>query len=274
MRETFLVDPDLAAALGRAGIRTARDLLALAGTGAERSVTTFVDLPVEGTSGRFYLKRYHYPGWRTSKGLVGRGSLWGRAPELHEFLALRRLRALGVPAVRPVAAAAQHQRGRLVGHGLLTEAVPGAAALDARLLAAGDPLRTAFALRRRVAEEMGRTLRRMHDATFVHRDCHARNVLVRAEDGDACIWWLDCRRARFPRSTHRSGSALPLRAGALRDLGTLDRDLRGLMTRGERRRALAAYLGDDAALAKDAVRRIAALRARLPPPRRPRAPAD
>lgn len=266
MRESLLLDPELAEALGRAGIRSAGDLLSLAGTGTERNLGTFVDLAVEGTTGRFYLKRYHYAGWRASKGLLGRGSLWGRAPEIHEYHALRWLRAGGIAAVRPVAAAARTERGRLVGHALLTEAVHGATALDVRLHTPGDLLRESIALRRRLAAVLGATLRRMHDRRFVHRDAHARNVLVRLEDGDVRVWLLDCRRARFPQRTHAAVARFPGSA-ALFDLATLDRDLQGVLTRSERRRALGAYLGNRDAAA--ALRRIARIRDRLPAPRRP-----
>lgn len=271
MRESLLLDPELTQALRAAGVRTPGDLLSLAGTGAEHRVTTFVDLPVEGTTGRFYLKRYHYPGWRTSKGLLGRGTLWGRAPEIQEYLALRRLRACGVPAVRPVAAAARWRHGRLLGHALLTEAVPDTQALDVRLHTRGDLLRESPARRRSLVQSIGRAMRWMHDAGFQHRDCHARNVIVRVrrEGDDVDLWWLDCRRARFPQGLHRIGTGAPLRMRMLLDVATLDRDLQGALTRTERRRGLEAYLGGDRAKAKDVVRRIAALRDRLPPPRRP-----
>jgi Ser/Thr protein kinase RdoA (MazF antagonist) len=94
----------------------------------------------------------------------------------------------------------------------------------------------------------------MHGIPFVHRDCYARNVLVRHEGEEVDIWWLDCRR----------GGARG-RGGPLGDLATLDRDLRGRLTRGERRAALAAYL--DGGDAREFVRRLAVRRDRLPPPR-------
>ena len=143
-----------------------------------------VDVPVDGTVGRFHLKRYHYPDWSKSKGLLGRGTGWGMAPELREFKNLEFLREKGVSAVRPVAAAALTKSGRLVRHALLTEHIPDTIDLAKRLATRGDPVRDDPPTRRRVAELLGRLVHRMHMEAFTHRDLHARNVLVRVdEDG-------------------------------------------------------------------------------------------
>lgn len=248
-------DPDLNLAFEEAGVHAAADLLALGPAEERRRYVGFVELPVAGTAGRFHLKRYHYDGWGASKGLLGRGTLWGVPPQLHEFFSLAVLRAHGVAAVRPVAACAVWRRRRLAAHALLTEAVDDAPDLACRLRTADDELHRASPPRRRLAAALGRSLRTMHAAGLAHRDCHARNVLVRLEDGEPRLWWLDCRRARKLR-----------RNDAVRDLAVLDRDLKGVLTRGERRTALAAYLGPDGG-AKALVARVARTRDRLPPPR-------
>ncbi len=262
MGDRFLVDEALREGLAGAGTATAQDLFALGGNASAHRVGTFVELDVAGTSGRFYLKRYAYPGWGKALGLVGRGTLWGRAPEVNEFLALQWLRAHDVPAVRPVAAASRRVRGRLVAHALLTEAVLDVVDLDTRLHTDGDPLRTSRAARRRVAALMGANLARMRSGGFVHGDCHARNILVRLEAGEPAIWFADCRR----------GGVEGRRRGPWFDAACLDRDLRGVMTRGERRRALAAFLGPDGD-AKQAVLHIATAREQLRGPRRAPSPA-
>ncbi len=257
MAETLLLDPALATALADAGIRRAEDLLALGPDTEPRRFVGFVDLPVDGTAGRFHLKRYRYATWRESRGLLGRGTLWGTPPEINEYRMLTLLRRAGVAAVRPVAACALHRGGRLVAHALLTEAVSQSEDLDARLHTPGDPIGSSTRARRAVAVALGAELARMHAAGLAHRDCHARNVLVVGEDADARVVLLDCRRGGRARGDRE----------AVRDLATLDRDLQGVLTRGERRKALGAYLGDRDD-AKELVARVAAVRGRLPPPRR------
>jgi hypothetical protein len=159
-----------------------------------------------------------------------------------------------VPAVRPVAAAARTKGGRLVAHALLTEHVPDAVDLQRRLLDPADPLRTGRGLRRRVAELIGRCLQRMHSFGYVHRDVHARNVLVRLEEEGPRIWFLDCRRGGPPS----------WRSGAWHDLAMLDADWRGRWPRTDRLAALRAYLsGDDDVGAT--VARVARLRAKQTP---------
>jgi Lipopolysaccharide kinase (Kdo/WaaP) family len=247
-----LLDPSLAPALAAAGLSSAPALFRLGGDPAAKSVVAIVDVPVEGTAGRFHVKRYRYDGWGESKGLLGRGTLWGRAPETNEFRALQWLREHGIPAVRPVAAASETRGLRLVAHALLTEHVPGAVDLATRLATPGDPLREDRAVRRRFAEILGRHVHRMHAEGFVHRDCFARNVLVRVDEGEPRLWFLDCRRGGPPSWRH----------GAWDDLASIDADLRGRLPRADRLRALRAYLdtGEDPG---PAVKKIAGLRTRF-----------
>lgn len=223
-----------------------------------------------------YLKRYHYAGWRTSQGLIGRGTLWGTAPEVSEFRALTWLRAHDVCAVRPLAAAARTRAGRLVAHALLTEVVPDVRDLSKRMRSKDDPLLRGAAGRRTLLAALGRTLGRMHRLGFVHRDCHARNILVAdnplghecgegavwggessaGEHKRAALWLLDCRRG-----------GVGGRKGPDFDLATLDQDLSAYFSRPERHRALAAYLDEvgSGADARGLARRIAAQRRALPP---------
>lgn len=235
MGDRLLLDVALAPALHAAGLTSVDAFLALGGAPDRASLVTTLDLPVEGTTGRFHLKRYAYDGWGRSKGLLGRGTLWGTAPEVNEFRVLTALRENQVPAVRPVAAAARTARGRLVAHALLTEHVPGAVDLQKRLLDPADPLRASRTARRRTAELIGRCLQRMHAFGYVHRDVFARNILVRLDDDGPRIWFCDCRRGGPPS----------WRRGAWHDLATLDADWRGRWPRTDRLAALAAYLRAD-----------------------------
>jgi tRNA A-37 threonylcarbamoyl transferase component Bud32 len=230
----FLLDKTLAPALAAAGIHSASALLSLGGDPAAESVVTTVDLEVDGTSNRFHLKRYRYPGWKESKGLLGRGTLWGAAPEVREFRNLAFLREKGVPAVRPVAAASETRSLRLVAHALLTEHVTDGVDLARRLDTPGDPVREQPAVRRRVAELLGRHVHRMHQEGFVHADLWARNVVVRVDEDTPFLWFCDCRRGGPPSSRRKP----------LDDLARLDRDVEGKVPRTDRLRALRAYAGE------------------------------
>ncbi|MDF1702712.1 MAG: lipopolysaccharide kinase InaA family protein [Planctomycetota bacterium] len=255
MHEVLRFDATLQTTLHAAGVRTARDLLALGDVEEPRRFVGFVDLPCDGGVQRFHLKRYRYAGWRESRGLLGRGTLWGQAPELREFEALATLRAHGVPAVRPAAACALHAGGRLVAHALLTVAVDGAHDLQACLADPTHPLRTAASLRRGFLRRLGAAVGAMHALPFLHRDLRARNILVRVAAGEPEFWLLDCRR----------GGARG-RGGRADDLAALDRDLQGVLSGTDRMRVLRAYLGPHAD-GKALVAQVGARRALLPPPR-------
>lgn len=237
MSAVFLTDPDLTAALAAAGLDSATSLLALWPGESATSLRTEVAMKVAGTCGRLYLKSYRYPGWGKSRGLVGRGSFFGTAPQVQEFRNLSWLRAHDVPAVRPVAAASQRVRGRLAGHALLTEIVPGARDLAAAMADPDDPVRSDRAHRYALAGTLGRAVARMHLHGFSHRDCHARNVLVRDDADGPAIWFLDCRR----------GGRRGARRGRLFDLACLRIDLRpeegAVFGAAEWTHLLASYIG-------------------------------
>jgi hypothetical protein len=248
----LLLDKMLAPALAAAGIASAPALLRLGGDPNRRSSVAVVDLPVDGTCGRFHVKRYRYDSWAESKGLLGRGTLWGTPPEVREFRNLAFLREKGVPAVRPVAAAAETSGGRLLAHALVTEHVEDAVDLAKRLATPGDPVRDDPRLRRRTLVVLGRHLHRMHLEGFVHRDLFARNVLVRVHEGEPSLWLCDCRR----------GGASSMRSKPLDDLAAIDSDLVGRVPVRDRVAALRAYAGSTgslSSLARDVERRRATI---------------
>ena len=247
----ILLDKMLAPALAAAGIASAPAIFRLGGDPQASSVVTTVDVPVDGTVGRFHLKRYRYPTWAKSKGLLGRGTLWGTPPEVAEFKNLEFLREKGVPAVKPVAAVAETHKLRLVAHALLTEDVPGAVDLEKRLAAKGDPVRDDPRVRRRTLELIGRLLHRMHSEGFTHRDLYARNVLVRVEENDPSVVFCDCRRGGPPTMHSKS----------MGDLATLDADLVGRVPVRDRMRGLRAYAGGEGSL-RAWVKEIDGLRAK------------
>lgn len=264
MPDVFLLDERLDAQLRAAGIASPDDLFALGGNATSHRYGGFLELDLAGRPFSVYLKRYHYPGWRKSRGLIGRGTLWGTAPEVAEFRALAWLRAHDVRAVRPLAAASRTRGGRLVAHALLTEVIGDARDLATHMRTANDQLRWVPAQRRAALAVLGQTLGRMHRLGFVHRDCHARNILLALEGNagastSARVWLLDCRRGRVGG-----------RGGPVVDLATLDQDLSPYFSRAERHRALAAYVDElgQGPISRALSRRIAAQRALLPPSRR------
>ncbi len=256
MGTRVLLDKKLAPAIAAAGIRAAEAILALGGDPTATSLVTTIDLAVEGTSGRFHVKRYRYPTWQKSKGLIGRGTLYGMAPELKEFKNLEFLREKLVPAVRPIAATSVTKGVRLVAHALVTEHIVGAIDLATRLSTPGDPVRDDPVIRRRTAELLGRIVHRMHAEAFCHRDLFARNVLVRVDEGDVSLWFCDCRRGAPPS----------FRWNYEDDLATLDSDLIDRLPRRDRIRALRAYAGERVDL-RPTIHDVRARRAKLADPK-------
>jgi tRNA A-37 threonylcarbamoyl transferase component Bud32 len=185
------------------------------------------------------VKRYRYPTWAQSRGLLGRGTLYGVAPEVQEFKNLEFLREKGVSAVRPVAAASITQGMRLVAHMLMTEDVPGAIDLQKRLDTPGDPVRDDRETRWRVEQLVGRLVYKMHVEGFSHRDLFPRNVLVRVDEDGPAVFVCDCRRGGPPSMRWKS----------IDDLATLDLDLKGRVSRTDRMRILRSYAGPDGRLA-------------------------
>ena len=237
-------------------IADAEALLALGDPDEPRRFVGFVELPCDGTTQRFHLKRYAYATWGESLGLLGRGTFWGTAPELREYEALRALARGGIPAVEPVAACAITRGGRLVAHALLTRAAPAeASALETRLRDPDDPILGDRRARRALARALGAVLARMHALPFVHRDLRARNILVAPGETGPRLWLLDCRKGGPGTTQDR-----------LRDLASLDRDLQGRLPASDRAAALRAYAGATEE-AKSLLARFAPLRAEVKAPR-------
>ncbi len=261
MSETLLIAEGLETELRAAGVTSAQALIELGLARDQTSARGPLALAVAGTTGRFFFKGYRYSGWRKARGLLGRGTVFGVAPELQEFRALAWLRAHDIPAVRPIAAAARIRGGRLAAQALLTELVADAADVAARLAAPEDPLTASRELRYALAGALGAALARMHLHGFVHRDCHARNVLMRIEDDVPRIWFLDCRRGGVRRAARA-------RHGALHDLACLRLDLRSeagaVFGAPEWTHLLMTYLGSEAGTAEldSRIQRVAAKEAR------------
>lgn len=223
MSNLWRVDPALETALMDAGISSPSRLIALGHRLSDHEDGTAtrwtsrrgpLTLTIQGEPRAFFLKTYRYPTWKKSKGLLGRGTVYGRAPELVEFDNLLWLRDRGIPAVRPVAAAATRTRGMLTGQALLTEIVPRARDLAAWITDPARPLQRDAVLQRRCLAQVASVVAAMHLQGFAHRDLFARNILVGLRGSRPQVWLLDCRRGGVASRKHR-----------LRDLAQLRRDL-------------------------------------------------
>jgi 3-deoxy-D-manno-octulosonic acid kinase len=134
-----------------------------------------------------------------------------RARPFVEFRFTRRLRALGLPVPRPVAA--RLLRNGLVYTGdLITERVTGARPVSALLAAAPVPA-TAW-------RAIGRCIRRFHDAGVYHADLTANNILIDGTERVSIIdfdrgglrqpgAWRVANLARLQRSLRKICGELP-----------------------------------------------------------------
>lgn len=143
--------------------------------------------------------------------------LVGRSPAQKERRALGALHDAGVPVPQPVSLSGA---ARGAAERLATLHLEGASLLDA--------LPSDAAERRRLLEDVGGAVRRLHEAGFAHRDLHAGNVWV--SDGRAVL--LDLQRAGPGSQRARE-----------RDLAWLDFSLWRRLSRPDRVRLRAAALG-------------------------------
>ena len=134
-----------------------------------------------------------------------------RSRSWREFRLLQALRSDGLPAPRPVAAAAF--RGSLSYRGaLLMQAVPGAQSLADRLATGAFALREDWPGLREV-------LRRVFAAGYFHADLNARNLLRDAHGG----WWvIDWDRGRAGVAPARCRSRLRRLERSLRKIAAAE----------------------------------------------------
>jgi len=179
----------------------------------------------------------------------------GRA--MRELALSVELRARGIALAEPVAAIAR--RRRLVWRMVFASVDrPDALDGDAWLRSAPDA-----PLRRAAAAELGRSLRRLHDAGVLHGDLQLRNLLVEpGGDTGPALTLIDldhARRVASPGPGDRMAELMRLArsAGKLGHQALLDRD------GGIARRVLVAYCAGDRALRRAMLDRLPVERRRL-----------
>jgi hypothetical protein len=215
---------------------------------------------VEAGGRTYYVKRYDYGGLR-----ILRTFLY-RAKADREFEYLGRVRAAGVPAVRPVAWGVRRALGFVPASALITEAFEGS--VDVRALVTdyvfGRPGAVPRAAFREVLDRIADGLRALHAQGIYLHTAFEKNVLVRMRDGKAEYAWADlpfagrCAPGRLPRRRR------------VRDLACLNKGLEAALAGPDRLRLLRRYLGPGASrpdlrsFAAAVVRKTRALQNRTP----------
>jgi 3-deoxy-D-manno-octulosonic acid kinase len=153
--------------------------------GDGRGEVIFHDPPMTGWTGQWVLRHYHRGG--AVARLLGDRYLWTgltRSRPWREFALTAQMYGQGLPVPRPLAAALW-TGGPFYRADLVTQRIPDAQSLDA-LLQQGR-------LTQRTWQDVGRCIRRFHDAGYCHADLNSRNILV---DATQRVWLLDWDRGR------------------------------------------------------------------------------
>lgn len=188
----------------------------------------------------FFLKRYAYPSWHKRWRGALRGTLLGAHRGKAEYDLLSEMRALGIPAVRPVAYGCRREAGFAAACFLVTEAVPGACNLTTFASDVRDGRRHLSAVQRRqMLEHLARAIARLHATGFAHGQLYWRNILVRTDaNGDPEYFFLDPRPRRGARWVRRQ------RDWWLDELTQVSASAQAFTTRGERVQFLEHYLAE------------------------------
>jgi len=180
----MVIKPPYRDQLRRVGLGSVRAVLACEGDrlAAWSRTTDTIEYRPADMDTTFYIKRYHYPRWRQRFRGMLRGTLLKASRAKSEFHVLRRMRQLGIQAVRPVAFGERRAFGFVRSCFLITEAVPDAMALSTFITKFGRHRGGARAwhVRQEVLCSLARQVRHMHAMGFVHRDLFWRNVLIRS----------------------------------------------------------------------------------------------
>lgn len=184
-----------------------------------------------------YVKRFLRPPLKAQIERVRMGA-WRHGTAWIEWNNIRRLEAIGVGTMRPIALAEKVTAGWEVASLLCTEQVPGESLekwLPREWAAAVATFGPAW--RQRVVVELAQMVRRLHEGRLCHRDLYTCHIFVNiAPDGMACFRLIDLQRML------RVG--LRKRRWFVKDLAALGASApRGLISLTDRMRFLRAYLG-------------------------------
>lgn len=235
------IDPAYRERLAACGLeRVSQVLTRIDGRTVAWSRTTDT-LFVPGANGEpgFYVKRHYFPTWTKRLRGTFRGTFFRMHRGQSEYLSLRTLRGVGVPAVRPVAFGGRRVAHFLTACFLITEEVPDAVNLTTFGLDVMEgQRRLSFADRRQLVTVLAEQVRAMHQSGIAHGNLFWRNLLLRnSADGRPEFFFLD-PQPRQPWERLSGGRGM-----WLRELAQLAVSAMPFTSRTERLRFLRTYLG-------------------------------
>ena len=165
--------------------------------------------------------------------------LWRSGTARREARNLLYFKSIGIPTPRVVAwGQRKNAIGKIVDDYIITEAIPETLTLDAYISAVCPDRSQPSYCRHRdsIIEQLSQTTRAIHAQHFYHQDLKWRNILARSNDDQTELFWIDCPKGDFTKSSiHQSRRAL-------KDCATLDKLARLHCTQEERLHFVACYL--------------------------------
>ena len=128
-RDTIFIEPPYEQLLKDAGLDTVQAILDVVGddVAAWSRTTDTIRVILGGNKnwwGGAFVKRYHYPRWKSRLKAMFRGTFFSKNRARTEYDTLRRMRQLNIPAVRPIAYGERRFFHFVTNCFLITEAVP------------------------------------------------------------------------------------------------------------------------------------------------------
>lgn len=186
-RDTIFIEPPYEQLLKDAGLDTVQAILDVVGddVAAWSRTTDTIRVLLGGNKswwGGAFVKRYHYPRWKSRLKAMFRGTFFGKNRARTEYDTLRRMRQLNISAVRPIAYGQRRFFHFVTNCFLITEAVPQSASLVSFAVAMkenGNGRMLSPVQRQALVRSLADQVRLMHEAGFAHGRLFWRNVILR-----------------------------------------------------------------------------------------------
>jgi tRNA A-37 threonylcarbamoyl transferase component Bud32 len=186
-RDTIFIETPYEQLLKEAGLDTVQAILDVVGddVAAWSRTTDTIRVALGGEKnwhGGAFVKRYHYPRWKSRFKAMFRGTFFSKNRARTEYDTLRRMRQLHVPAVRPIAYGERRFLHFVTNCFLITEAVPHSTSLVSFAVAMkenGNGQLVTPHQRRALVRSLADQVRLMHEAGFAHGRLFWRNVILR-----------------------------------------------------------------------------------------------